>query len=189
VSISQCPNSPLACSGRGPLFCWVPSAIPFRVAGHAAELGGRAAVISQRLCLIFALLVGFSCRTATVPATDLAAAIRTAIDYVDPKHRSVVVADGELAQFANQAVGDRQRVVTSHFIPANEHEDLPAGWLIVQSASALSNVARVRILVGPVPGPPPPGVMQLACGSTYQFLLTRTDAGGWSVQSASGTVC
>jgi signal peptidase I len=26
-----------ACSGRGPLFCWVPSALLLRVAGHAAE--------------------------------------------------------------------------------------------------------------------------------------------------------
>jgi hypothetical protein len=26
-----------ACSGRGPLFCWIPSAVPLRIAGHAAE--------------------------------------------------------------------------------------------------------------------------------------------------------
>jgi hypothetical protein len=146
-------------------------------------------VISQRLCLIFVILAGFSCRTATVPETDLAAAIRTAIDRVDPKHRSVVVADGELARFAKRAVGDKQRVVTSHFIPANEHEALPDGWLILKSASVLSNEAKVRILVGPVPGPPPRGVILLACGTTYQFILTRTDAGGWSVQSTSITVC
>ena len=30
-----------ACSGRGPLRCAFPSALPFRVAGHAAEARGR----------------------------------------------------------------------------------------------------------------------------------------------------
>jgi alkaline phosphatase len=66
---------------------------------------------------------------------------------------------------------------------------LPAGVVRVDRFDVQGDKANVMIWTGPIPGPPPPGVMQLACGHGRGFTLQRQADGRWTIVSRSVAQC
>ena len=72
-------------------------------------------------------------------------------------------------------------------VPKSEDWTLPAGYLVLQSLNIDASKGVAVALVGPVPASKP-GVLLLACGTTYRLALEKSPS-GWSARILGGTVC
>jgi hypothetical protein len=137
--------------------------------------------------LVVAVFAGCS---STSNDADLVGAVRAAMNHVDVKRVAIVVADDALNSLLREAVGKQQRVVTSAEIPKDVAAALPAKWMRIQEAKLTEKgQAFVRVIAGPVPGPPPAGVVLLDCGTIYGMRLKQDAAGVWSVDNVSVAMC
>jgi arylsulfatase A-like enzyme len=142
--------------------------------------------------------------TMTVAPSDIARSMGALVDVDAGGRESIVLpavaksdvqavlraAIAEAPKFEHLIAGERlgaEARATMRFDPAPD-KPLPDGYARLDSVEVNGDKATVRLWYGPIPPPPPAGVIQLACGTGYTFHL-KLEGGVWRIEGRGLAMC